>query len=659
MKTILTLTTYFVTWAVVGQTLTNHNPRVAPITYEVINNDVFYEVTTPTLNQKAGAPKAFYTFFWEFGDGEFSFKKSPKHRYKKSGNYPVSLWATNNYDNGKPPATRPTIVTIENDDSQASAIDEERFPENEDLLLNYNRQPLPEEELVFITSYKNPHPYVSSGKLYFFFNGTQFKKDTFILEATRTHHNEHIVPLEAAVVEILPQNDIYTQVASIQDFNEFSEVVSIQDTLKRINLPATLENAKNQYRNCQVIAFNNMQPGEKRNIFRTLRTTPEMIKDTSAMVTLRSVYVPDEKFDNHTVKDTEMEIVTSHDPNKMSSNGWLMNYRLVRFKRLRFKVRFQNIGAGPASNIRLEAEVPEMFDKSTFKIEDLYPKCPICPKAQQVNYSCLDTIIQKDKIVFNFKRVYLPGKKQRYVAKTDSTKGFVKYSMKFRKGFTKQNTKSRTQIYFDNQEPITTNYAQTHFIPGISIGAKAGYSIAPELDNHKEFFIGATLSPYKPCRLYYQAEILFSWASFDQFRSFQTSIANTSGIITNLTLFSESNQLNTISTYLVPASLRYNFNNYIAIGTGVQFRLDLSENIDQQTTGEVTLIARDGAQRRASNLDTFTTNTSNDSFKNFQTGLFLDLNIGTVRLGPSIGARYSYNFNAPNTQIQFYGIWKF
>ena len=102
-----------------------------------------------------------------------------------------------------------------------------------------------------------------------------------------------------------------------------------------------------------------MQPGEERNIFRTLKTTPEMIKDTSAIVTLRSIYVPDENFDNHTVKDTEMEIVTSHDPNKMSSNGWLMNYRLVRFKRLKFKVRFQNNGEGPANTIKLAVDTPE------------------------------------------------------------------------------------------------------------------------------------------------------------------------------------------------------------------------------------------------------------------------------------------------------------
>jgi hypothetical protein len=63
----------------------------------------------------------------------------------------------------------------------------------------------------------------------------------------------------------------------------------------------------------------------------------------------------------------------------MGSNGSFMN-RLVRFKRVNFKTRFQNNGEGPARMIRLETDIPTMLDKKTFQIEDMYPKCPICPK---------------------------------------------------------------------------------------------------------------------------------------------------------------------------------------------------------------------------------------------------------------------------------------
>jgi len=161
-----------------------------------------------------------------------------------------------------------------------------------------------------------------------------------------------------------------------------------------------------------------------------------------------------------------MEIVTSHDPNKMSSNGFFMNYRLVRFKTLNFKTRFQNDGEGPARKIKLETDIPDIFDKSTLKIVDMYPKCEICPKNEEVNYSCLDTIILKNQIHFTFKNIYLPGSNQKNVMEKDSTKGFVKYSLKFGKDFHKVKTKSRTAIIFDKNEPIITNYAVTRFQSG-------------------------------------------------------------------------------------------------------------------------------------------------------------------------------------------------
>ncbi len=169
------------------------------------------------------------------------------------------------------------------------------------------------------------------------------------------------------------------------------------------NLDATLIEAHKTFKNATVLEFDDANPRETRNLFFTFKTTPEMIKDTSATVTMRSIFVPNKSFKNHKIKNLEMEIVTSHDPNKMGSNGSFMNYRLVRFKRVKFKTRFQNNGEGPARKIRLETDIPEMFDKKTFQIEDMYPKCPICPKGEEPTTSCLDTIIKQNQIFFTFK----------------------------------------------------------------------------------------------------------------------------------------------------------------------------------------------------------------------------------------------------------------
>ncbi len=184
----------------------------------------------------------------------------------------------------------------------------------------------------------------------------------------------------------------------------------------------------------------------------------------------------------------------------MSTNGLFINYRLVRFKRVKFKTRFQNNGEGPARTIRLETDVPDMYDKTTFKIEGQYPECPICPKNEEVRYSCLDTIITSKQLIFTFKNIYLPGSEQKNVTEKDSTKGFVSYSLKFGEDFHKVKTKSRTAIIFDKNEPIITNYSVTRFNPGISIGAKAGYNYFPKLENATSYFVGATISPFKAYR---------------------------------------------------------------------------------------------------------------------------------------------------------------
>src|SRR5690554_1186812 len=130
--------------------------RSAPIFYDVMGNRVEFNPQMPPLNQVAGAPKAFYTYYWEFGDGNFSFKEKPKHNYKKKGEYTVRLWSTNNYDNGKPPTSRPETIKIEaNLDKASSNISSENepdiFQEDEHLIIKTNRDPLPNQEMVLIT----------------------------------------------------------------------------------------------------------------------------------------------------------------------------------------------------------------------------------------------------------------------------------------------------------------------------------------------------------------------------------------------------------------------------------------------------------------------------------------------------------------------------
>lgn len=621
--------------------------RYANIGYDANGNEVSFLSDTPPLQQIAGAPKAFYSYYWEFGDGTYSTEKDPKHTYKKTGSYEAKLWATNNYDTGKPPATRPKKVVI----NEITKDVDDLATMTDDFRLKRNREPMIDEEMVMIVSYKNTNNYSSSGNIHLFYNEMAFKNDNFLEPEIRMHHGETLIPTDVMAYN-KDHNPTNTFLTSIEN-----ELVSYsaqpQDSTKKTNLPLSMEEAKQLYRSQKSISFENMQPGEERNLFLTMRTAPEMIKDTSAIISVRGIYVPDNNYGDHTVKDMEMEIVTSHDPNKMSSNGVLMNYRLVRFKTLKYKIKFQNNGEGPARTIRLETDIPDMLDMSTLKLEDQYPACPICPK-EPVRYSCLDTTFLKNKAIFTFKNIYLPGTEQKNVQEKDSTKGFVKYSIRFAKDFHKQKTKSRTAIIFDKNEPIITNYATTRFTPGISIGIKAGYNYYPKVENAQSYFLSAVVSPYKPYRFYGQAEFSNSFNSSTSTTSVDLVVDDPRNGSIQLQRTINATEQKSVN-WEVPVLLRYNINNYLGIGAGVQTNI----NVSNTTHNNVTVEYYEGDSDQFLMDSKTDTNSEKESFTNWRTGILLDLTAGFSRLGPSFGARYVMNNKTDFNYWQLYALWRF
>lgn len=623
--------------------------RRANIVFIQNGNAVTYKPETPPLIPIAGAPKPSYSYLWELGDGHYSKEAEPKHVYKNKGTYTTRLAVTNNYDNGKPPATRPKKVAV-NDITDTNYKDIASIADQNGFTIIKNCDPIPDQEMVVVVGYQNLENYVSSGKLYLFYNEKQFKNNNFELTDFRTYANEREVK-EKTIATITDLDDSNNYLASAE--NTF-KTKKYKNTTTEEDLDASLSEANKTYQNVSVLEFDDVNPNETHNVFYTFKTTPEMIKDTSATVTMRGIFVPNRSYKNHKIKNLEMEIVTSHDPNKMGSNGSFMNYRLVRFKRVNFKTRFQNNGEGPARMIRLETDVPDMFDKKTFKVEDMYPKCPICPKDEVPTVSCLDTIIKKNQIFFTFKNIYLPGSEQKNVKEKDSTKGFVKYSMKFAEDFHKVKTRSRTAIIFDKNEPIITNYATTRFLPGISIGAKAGYNVYPDLEKSTSYFVGATISPFKSYRFYWQAEWLNAINKYESgVTVVDETVVNPNGQkqFQRTTTTTENKNIN----WEIPVLIRYNINNYIGVGAGIQANFDVSS---EQTMNKKIESFEGGTDQFL--MDTRTeSNSVRNSFVNLKTGLLFDLTLGFARIGPSLGARYVMNFEQNFNYFQFYGIWKF
>lgn len=624
--------------------------RKANITLIQNGNSVNFKSENPPLIPIAGAPKPSYSYWWEMGDGHHSKEVQPKHVYKTKGEFKARLTLTNNYDNGKPPATRPKKVVV-NEISDQTYKDLASIEDQNGLAIQKNCDPIPDQQMEVLLSYQNLENYVSNGKIYLFFNETQYKNNNFELVDFRTYSGEREVK-ENAFASHLETDYSGTYLASNEVFVSNRKY---KNTTAEENLEASLAEAIKTYKNKIVLETDDLNPSETRNLFFTFKTTPEMIKDTSATITMRSIFVPNRSFKNHKIKNLEMEIVTSHDPNKMGSNGSFMNYRLVRFKRVNFKTRFQNNGEGPARTIRLETDIPDMFDKKTLKIEGLYPQCPICPKGEMLKISCLDTIVKQKQIIFTFKNIYLPGSTQKNVKEIDSTKGFVKYSMKFNNDFHKVNTKSRTAIIFDKNEPILTNYATTRFLPGISVGAKMGYNIFPNLKNSRSYFLSATLSPFKSYRFYWQLELINSANSFDLnavSKEELTGVAVTG--VKSLVRTTSTTSQNNINCE-IPVLIRYNINNYIGIGAGIQSNINLSEKESLSEKIEVF----EGQTDKFLLKTMESSQTNNRSFTSIKAGLLVDLTLGFARIGPSIGARYVVNSKEQFNYVQLYGIWKF
>lgn len=622
--------------------------RKATIEFKTNNNELLLTPIVPPLRQIAGAPKAYYSYFWELGDGNYSKKEKPKHTYKKKGDYEVKLWVTNHYDTGKPPATRPQKVSV----NDVSANAEDVIAMTDDLELQINRDPIPDQEMVMVMSYKNKKEYVTNGRLYLFYNEKKYANDNFELSDFRLYNNEEEVDEpQQDVVYTKDINSSESLYASLDDF--FDENQQLQDST-RTDLKKTLEDSKSYYKSWKIFDFDEMNPSEERNMFFTFKTTPEMLKDTSAIISIRGVYVPDRNFKNHKVKEKEMEIVTSHDPNKMSSNGTILNYRFVRFKTLKYKIQFQNDGEGPAKTIRLETDIPKMLDKSTIKVLDMYPKCEICPK-EEVEYSCLDTTYTDKQAVFTFKNIYLPGSNQKNVHERDSTKGFVKYSIKFGDDFHKKKTRSQTAIIFDKNEPIITNISTTRFLPGISIGAKTGYNSFTNLDNSRSYFVGATLSPYKSYRWYWQVELMNNFHSYNTTSVDEKFFGQPGADVREITRIKTTSSYSNVD-WDIPVLIRYNVNNYIGLGAGVQGTISVTEKNERTTLTEMFM--------RVNQIDTLISSSETEdvfknSFTNLRKGFLLEVTGGFARIGPSLGARYVINTDSNYNHWQFYAIWKF
>ncbi|MCB9081960.1 MAG: PKD domain-containing protein [Lewinellaceae bacterium] len=654
---LITLSVCCITGIVVAQKPTGVTPaepeRVALIDALQQDASTFqFRAQTPPLQQMAGAPPAFFSYYWEFGDGSFSFDPSPLHRYTDDLEHEVQLYVTASYDNGKPPKTRPVKVRAQTAlaDAGPGSLPTVLTAEHPKFALRAIRDPRPGEEIVLILSYTQTNPLPVEGRLHLFFNERKYHQPHFELGEVRTPFGEtQLEQGEVLSYYLAPLAGEGALMASTMGYYARPEV-TLTDQAPQIALAA----AKAEYASSVSLAFQGLNPGQKRNVFFTLAATEEMLADTNALITLRGIYEP--RGGLAQVVDLEMAIVASHDPNHIAVSDKRVSYRTYRSKNLDYKVRFQNNGEGPASTIEITTTVAPGLYQQPLRILDQYPACPICPDGQLVSYSCLDTAWVDEQLVFTFRNIYLPGTRQEGVNDRDSTKGFVKYRLSPGKKMPKLAFNSRASIVFDKNPPVVTNASGTRFKAGISPGLLAGRYFDPVTRQQDQTFLGLTLSPYRSYKPYFQVEWYggLSGEMVEPFQQERGSIRTLLDDPTNrdLVFFQDSlfsaegtRTVQHKQLTLVPLQLRYSLTSFLGVGAGALVGWQQTTTQEHATasyairTGFYPIQSPEKFTLTGEKGPVIQEVQRNFTQNQLRTALFADLHLGLVRLGPTAGVR--------------------
>jgi hypothetical protein len=233
--------------------------------------------------------------------------------------------------------------------------------------------------------------------------------------------------------------------------------------------------------------------------------------------------------------------------------------------------------------------------------------------------------------------------------------------MQFNKQLKKLPFESRAVIVFDNMPPVYTNGAKGEFIPGKSIAPILGFNrpIAnnkhPADEEEHYWTIGASLSPYAPHRKYLQAEAFLGHLKYpEQFIVF--NIPNKDTQINGVDHFLFQREVfgsrKVIKLELVPVEVRYNIIDWVGVGIGTTIafnaytRWDIRERLFMTVPPNPAVIIME-KRYKASNY-----------FTRLDAGLFGDVQLGRVRAGPVVGARFLHYFINIQNRLIFYAAWR-
>ncbi len=649
IRALLTVLTYT---CVYGQDV----PVAVSVGVTEKGNAKFFQANLPALKAIPGGRAPFYTYLWDFGDGHFSTEATPEHVYDKPGDYTVQFYAVNNYDDGiRPPRPVKKNIQVSKSGSAGTVSQAESsfFASNGVFQLSKNANALPGEDMVITAGLKAQ----GKGRVFILTNEKVFAKDGLIYRGQSQYNGEKLIPQDslnelknawAAVSEIT-----ITQSGSPDYGNRVDKKVNAKEAVRYFS------KLYGSYKTVSAYEVTGNNTGQFS--FINLDVAPDMMKDTNAIVTITGVFLPDNG--PAVVHQLEVPIVASHDPNKMSLKRALMSYRRVSYgKKMLYKVQFQNDGEGDAKNIRLEVNIRDNVNLKSFELQNLSPKCPPC--IDSTSRGCWRNYMKDDEtLVFHFKDISLPGTRAKDIKDSDSTKGFIRFTVKS-KNLKNKKFKGQTKIFFDKNEPITTNYATGRFLKSLSPFVYAGYhsvlqSQKPEggvnaVTTKSGWMAGIGIAPLAPYRkIYWQVEVYTN----SQETSSQSNVREPGVIIVdngkryNYERYDKTVIAKYMQFHIVPVQLRYNLTNFLAVGAGVKAKFDISVSETEERVYYPLINGQEESYSPGAEKN-------KGSSGNFRVQPFLDLGLGLVTLGPSMGLRYTYD-GRQGQFLDIYAAWKF
>lgn len=608
-----------------------------------------------------GGRQAYFTYLWDFGDGNFSTSESPEHQYSKPGEYDVSLYIVNNYDNGPRPKKPKTKVRVDSNMAVAfqdpNRFEQNFFKSNGIFQLYKNADAVPGEDMSLVVGVR---PIGNNGKILILTNEKLINPNGFMVASQSRYHNEQIIPvtqpkeLESLWAHV--NSAVLTQSGS-PDYGFMEEL----DFTSGNTASDYFNELLGEYKTVSLYDIEGTE-GEGQFSIINLDITPEMLADTNAIVTITGIYLADGG--NPVIHKLDVPVTTSHDPNKMSVRPAIMDYRLqFKKKKLTYKVQFQNDGEGDAKIVRLEMFFPEQIDIDSFELLNLYPGCAPC--ASDLDLGCYTLESAGDnKLIFTFRGIALPGTASPTVTDADSTKGFIRFTLNTHKKLQNKSLPSYTDIYFDKNDPIRTNRSTARFRPGLSPIITLGLN-APmkSIDDQigkltRGYSIGIGLAPIAPYKKpYWQVELYAGTFGTQYLRenisaSGEIPIPDDTGRPIYYGYKSvDSSQTKQYLSLQVPLQLRYNFGRYISMGIGAIAKTDIHLSGNKSITYHI-----ENASGVITN-HTIEEELVKDKMSRISFAPLIDLNIGKVYLGPSLGLRYHYDKTYKNN-LNIYLAWR-